>query len=373
MRIGVPKETKPSEARVGLTPEAVCELTARGHGVLVETAAGDGIGASDEAYREAGASIAPDADAVFEASEMIVKVKEPLADDRRRLRPGQILFTYLHLAADRVLTEELLASGATCIAYETVTSSDGSLPLLAPMSEIAGRMSIQAAARCLEHSRGGKGVLLGGAVGVPPSEVLILGGGIVGSNAAAMAIGLGASVTVVDRSLPVLRALNARFGSRLKTAFASREAVARLIRDADVVVGGVLVPGAAAPKLISATAVKSMEAGSVIVDVAIDQGGCAETARPTTHNDPVYVVDDVVHYCVANMPGAVPRTAAYALGNATLPYVVALADRGLSAALDDPHLRAGLNIHRSRLTQAEVARDLKLEFANSEQVLSEAA
>ena len=373
MRIAVPKETKTHEYRVGLTPGSVAELVARGHEVTVETGAGLGVGATDDLYRAAGAAIAPDADATFAAGELIVKVKEPLAPERARLKPHQTLFTYLHLAADRDLTVELMDSGATCIAYETVTAADGSLPLLAPMSEVAGRMSVQAAAGCLERSRGGMGKLLGGAVGVEPCEVVILGGGIVGSNAAAMALGLGANVTVVDRSMPVLRALNARFGSRLKTAFSTVDTIDRLVTGADVVIIGVLVAGAAAPKLVTASHVRAMKPGSVIVDVAIDQGGGAETSRPTTHADPTYIVDGVVHYCVANMPGAVAHTSAEALNNATLPFVVKLAELGTDAALAaDPHLARGLNIRAGKLTQPDVARDLAIDFTASDLALKAA-
>jgi alanine dehydrogenase len=374
MRIGVPKEIKTHEYRVGLTPGSVRELVQRGHEVVIEAGAGDGIGASDRVYEQAGASILLTADDVFATADMIVKVKEPLAPERARLREGQILFTYLHLAADKLLTTELIESGAICIAYETVTGAGGILPLLLPMSEIAGRMSIQAAASCLEKSRNGMGVLLGGAVGVEPANVLILGGGIVGSNAASMALGLGASVTVIDSSMPVLRGLNARFGHALRTVFSTRDSVVRLIREADVVIGGVLLRGAAAPRLISAADVKAMKPGSVLVDVAIDQGGCAETSQPTTHADPTYVVDDVVHYCVANMPGAVARTSAYALNNATLPFTVELAEHGAEEAMRrNPHLRQGLNIYQGKLTQPEVARGLRVDFTEMDALLGEAA
>lgn len=374
MRVGIAKEIKTHEYRVGLTPGSVEELTRRGHEVMVETGAGLGVGAADDDYERAGARIAPDADAVFGEAELVVKVKEPLAEERRRLRAGQTLFTYLHLAADPVLTAEVVDSGATAIAYETVTAPGGGLPLLTPMSEIAGRMSIQAAASCLEKSKGGMGVLLGGAVGVEPAKVVILGGGIVGSNAAAMALGLGASVTIVDSSIPVLRSLNARFGSSLTTIFSTRDAVARLLREADVVVGGVLLPGAAAPRLITAEDVRDMKDGSVLVDVAIDQGGCAETSRPTTHTDPCYIVDGVVHYCVANMPGAVARTSAHALNNATLPFVLALAELGSREALRrDEHLRRGLHAHNGQLTQPDVARDLGLDFTAPDAALAQAA
>jgi alanine dehydrogenase len=361
MKIGVPKEIKTHEYRVGLTPASVSDLATRGHEVFVQASAGLGIGASDYDYIKAGARIVPDAATVFAAGELIVKVKEPLAAERALLRPNHTLFTYLHLAADRVLTDELVASGATSIAYETVTAATGGLPLLAPMSEIAGRMSIQAAATSLEKSCGGMGILLGGAVGVEPGEVVILGGGIVGSSAAAMALGLGASVTVIDRSMPVLRSLNARFGDRLKTVFSTPDAVRRLVRNADVIVIGVLIPGAAAPKLVTKDDVHAMRSGSVIVDVAIDQGGGAETSKPTTHSDPVYIVDDVVHYCVANMPGAVARTSALALNNATLPFVVELADLGTNAALaGNPHLRQGLSTQGGKLVAEEVVRAFAL-------------
>jgi alanine dehydrogenase len=368
--IGVPTEVKTHEYRVGLTPASVAELTHRGHQVLVQSGAGAGIGALDPRYAAAGARIVPDADTVFAEAELVVKVKEPLAEERRRLRHGQALFTYLHLAADAVLTRELLGSGVIGIAYETVTAPGGGLPLLAPMSEVAGRMSIQAAAHALEISSGGLGVLLGGAVGVEPAEVVILGGGIVGSNAAAMALGLGASVTVVDRSMSVLRSLSARFGSALKTAFSTRETVARLLRQADVVIIAVLIPGAAAPKLVTTADVAAMKPGSVIVDVAIDQGGGAETSHPTTHAKPTYVVDGVVHYCVANMPGAVARTSTYALNNVTLPFVLEFADKGVEAALKaDEHLRRGLNVYEGQLTEPHVGASLGLATVTPESVL----
>ena len=371
MLVGVPREIKVREYRVGLTPASVAELVGQGHQVVVEHDAGIGIGASDAAYAAAGARIAPDADTLFAEAEMIVKVKEPLAVERKRLCKGQILFTYLHLAADKVLTEELLQSGATCIAYETVTAPGGGLPLLAPMSEVAGRMSIQAAAHALEKSSGGQGILLGGAVGVPPAKVVILGGGIVGTNAAAMALGLGADVTVVDHAMPALRALQARFGTVLKTAFSTREAVARLLRDADAVIIGILIPGAAAPRLVTAEDVRGMKAGSVIVDVAIDQGGGADTSRPTTHDEPTYIVDDVVHYCVANMPGAVARTSTFALNNATLPFVVALAGKGPRKALEeDAGFRRGLNMIAGRLTEPHVAAALALPFQTPDSALT---
>jgi len=359
MQIGVPKEIKVHEYRVGLTPAGVRELVAHGHHVLVEHDAGAGIGVGDNAYRAAGAEIAADAAAVFAGAELIVKVKEPQPAECRLLRPEQTLFTYLHLAPDPEQARLLLASGAMAIAYETVTATGGGLPLLAPMSEVAGRMSIQAGAACLEKERGGAGLLLGGVPGVPPARVVILGGGMVGSNAAQMAIGLGAEVAVLDRSLERLRQLDARFGNRLRTILPNRESVERHVLDADLVIGAALVPGAAAPKLVSATMVRAMRPGSVLVDVSIDQGGCFETSRPTTHAEPTYIVDGVVHYCVANMPGAVPRTSTFALNNATLPFVLALADKGCRQALrDDPHLRAGLNVIDGKLTCAAVGEAL---------------
>lgn len=373
MKIGVPTEIKNHEYRVGLTPSSVFELTRRGHEVFVQHDAGSGIGLGDEQYEAAGAHIVADAQAVFARADMIVKVKEPLAEERARLRPGQILFTYLHLAADRELTSELMESGATCIAYETVTSPGGGLPLLAPMSEVAGRMAVQAAAACLEKSRQGAGMLLGGAVGVEPATVVVLGGGIVGSSAIDMALGLGARVTVLDISMPVLRSLHARFGHRLTTVYSTRDKLRSLIRDADVVIGGVLIPGAAAPKLVTREDISAMRAGSVLVDVAIDQGGCAQTSRATTHQHPTYVVDGVVHYCVANMPGAVARTSTYALNNATLPFVLALADRGLQALGDDPHLRNGLSIHAGQLTHEGVGHDLAIPHISSAAALAAAA
>jgi alanine dehydrogenase len=355
MRVGVPKEIKTHEYRVGLTPSSVREVVAHGHEVLVEHNAGLGIGVDDGAYQAAGARILPDAEALFGEAQMIVKVKEPQAVERAQLRPEQILFTYLHLAPDPEQTRDLLKSGVTAIAYETVTSPRGGLPLLAPMSEVAGRMAIQAGAHGLEKAWGGRGVLLGGVPGVEPAKVVILGGGVVGSHAALMAVGAGADVTVIDRSLEALRRLADQFGPRLKTLHASRDAIEAQVIAADLVVGGVLIPGAAAPKLVTAAMVRAMQPGAVVVDVAIDQGGCFETSHPTTHADPTYVVDGVVHYCVANMPGAVPRTSTYALNAATLPFVLALADRGWRAAVErDPHLLAGLNVTAGHLTQPAV-------------------
>ncbi|MDH4382114.1 MAG: alanine dehydrogenase [Gammaproteobacteria bacterium] len=363
MRIGVPREIKANEHRVGLTPASVQEICGRGHQVLVETSAGTGIGALDEHYRQAGASIAADAAAVFAGSELIVKVKEPQATEIALLTPRHTLFTYLHLAADVAQARGLMASGATAIAYETVTASDGSLPLLAPMSEVAGRLAVQAGARCLEKVMGGAGVLLGGVPGVAPAEVLVIGGGVVGSNAIRMALGLEAQVTVLDQSLPRLRALAAEFGSRLNTIYSTRERLEHYATRADLLIGAVLVPGAAAPKLVSRELVSRMKPGSVIVDVAIDQGGCVETSRPTTHAEPTFLVDGVVHYCVANMPGAVPRTSAQALNNATLPFVLKLAALGTEAALQaDAHLARGLNIAAGRVTHEAVALATGLPF-----------
>lgn len=361
MHVGIPKEIKNHEYRVGLTPEAVRELVRNGHQVTVESLAGAAIGFSDEDYRRAGAELAS-AEQVFERAEMIVKVKEPQSEERQRLRSDQLLFTYLHLAPDRPQTEDLLASGATCIAYETVTDAQGRLPLLAPMSEIAGRMAIQAGASCLEKSRGGRGVLLGGVPGVPRGRVVILGGGVVGANALAMAVGLGAQVTVLDRNPDVLRRLDAQYGNRIDTLYSTSATVEREVRNADLVVGAVLIPGAAAPKLITREMVTGMCAGSVLVDVAIDQGGCAETSRPTTHAEPTYMVDEVVHYCVANMPGGVARTSTQALNNATLPFVLALANKGARRALEeDPHLANGLNIANGRLTNRSVGEALSID------------
>ena len=356
MRVGIPKEIKTHEYRVGMTPAGVQELISHGHHVFIETSAGIGAGLGDQDYASAGAEIVANGSEVFERAELIVKVKEPLAEERRRLRAGHVLFTYLHLAPDQPQTLDLLASGATCIAYETVTADDGQLPLLAPMSEVAGRMAIQAGAHALERERGGRGVLLGGVPGVAPANVVILGGGVVGYNAARMASGLGASVVVIDRSLAALRRLERVFGSAVRTVFATAHAIHAHLASADLVIGGVLIPGAAAPKLVTYADLQRMRPGAVIVDVSIDQGGCFETSRPTTHAEPTYVVDGIVHYCVANMPGAVPHTSTFALTNATLPYVLALADKGWRRALDeDIHLRAGLNVHAGQLTCAGVA------------------
>jgi len=369
MRIGVPKEIKVLENRVGLVPGSVREAVLHGHEVIVEHNAGQGIGMDDDAYRKAGATVADKATEVFAAAEMIVKVKEPQSAERKMLRRGQILFTYLHLAPDPEQAQDLVASGAVCIAYETVTSPMGGLPLLAPMSEVAGRMSIQAGAYYLEKPHGGLGMLLGGVPGVDPAKVVILGGGVVGSHACHIALGMGAEVWVLDRNTEVLRSLWRQFGRPLNTVFSTRDAIERHVATADLVIGGVLIPGASAPKLVSAALVKQMKTGSVIVDVAIDQGGCFETSRPTTHADPVYVVDGVTHYCVANMPGGVPRTSTFALNNATLPFVLALAEKGWRQALaDDPHLRNGLNIAFGNVTCQPVAEALGYAYVPPERV-----
>jgi alanine dehydrogenase len=370
MLVGVPKEIKNHEYRVGLVPASVAELVHHGHSVIVETGAGIGSGSSDADYVAAGAEIVPNGEAVWSRADMIVKVKEPLASERRLLRRGQVLFTYLHLAPDPDQTRDLLASGATCIAYETVTSPAGGLPLLTPMSEVAGRLAPQVGAHCLEKAAGGRGVLLGGVPGVPAAHVVILGGGVSGSHAATIALGMGADVTVVDRSAEVLRRLAVQFGSGLRTLFSTREALREIVKRADLLIGCVLVPGAAAPKLVTRDMVRSMKPGSVIVDIAIDQGGCCETSRATTHAEPTYVVDDVVHYCVANMPGAVARTSTFALNNATLPFTLALADKGWREALRaDPHLRAGLNVHDGELTCAPVAEAQGLKSVTPESLL----
>jgi len=361
MRIGVPSEIKVHEYRVGLMPAAVRELTLSGHSVTVQSGAGLGVGCSDEDYRSAGAQLAPDAKSVFAACDMVVKVKEPQAAECALLRPGQVLFTYLHLAADRGQAEGLMKSGAVAIAYETVTASDGSLPLLVPMSEVAGRMSIQVGALYLQKAQGGRGVLLGGVAGVPPARVVVIGGGVAGTNAVEMAHGLRADVTVIDRSLPRLREIDVQFHGAVQTIFSTAASIERAVTEADLVVGAVLVPGAAAPKLVTEAMIRRMQPGSVVVDIAIDQGGCFATSRPTTHADPVYVLHGVTHYCVTNMPGAVARTSALALNNATLPYVRALADKGWQQALAaDPGLKAGLNVVDGRVVHAAVARDLGL-------------
>src|SRR6201994_11434 len=370
MRVGVPKEIKNNEYRVGMTPPAVRELTSRGHEVFVETNAGEGIGLHDDLYTRVGAKILKTADDVFAQADMVVKVKEPQPVEIKRLRPGQVLFTYLHLAPDPEQTKGLLDSGAVCIAYETVTDSRGGLPLLAPMSEVAGRMSIQAGAHSLEKAQGGRGVLLGGVPGVPAAKVVVLGGGVVGTNAARMAMGMEAHVMLLDVSLNRLKELDEQFGSRMHTLFSTIDAIEEQVVSAVLVIGGVLLPGAAAPKLITRKMVSSMKKGSVIGDVAIDQGGCAETSHATTHADPTYVVDGVVHYCVANMPGAVARTSTFALNNATLPFTIALADRGAEGAMRaNKHLLAGLNVYKGALTYKAVADAQGLPYKSAESVI----
>ena len=365
MRVGVPREIKQGELRVGLVPGSVRELVSHGHEVVVETGAGAGLHIADAVYESAGATLAASADDVFAAADMIVKVKEPQAVERARLRGDQILFTYLHLAPDADQTRDLIESGVTAIAYETVTDDHGGLPLLAPMSEIAGRLSIQAAARSLEAHQGGSGILLGGVPGVAPARVVVIGGGTVGTHAARMAVGLGAEVTILDRSLERMRALDEHFDSRVRTLYSTRETLEREAMNADVVVGAVLVPGARAPKLVTRDMVTKMKPGAVLVDVAIDQGGAFETSHATTHEQPVYIVDDVVHYAVANMPGAVPQTASHALNNATLPFVLALADNGFDA-FADPHLLAGLNVHQGNITNRAVAESFGIPFWDPE-------
>jgi alanine dehydrogenase len=366
----VPKEIKDSEYRVGLVPSTVRELTASGHHVIVEQGAGLGAGLSDADYEAVGAKIVAGGDDVYARAELIVKVKEPLAAERKKLKPGQMLFTYLHLAADPEQTADLMASGAIAIAYETVTSPQGALPLLTPMSEVAGRMAPHVGARCLEKENGGRGVLLGGVPGVPPADVVILGAGVAGSHAALIAAGMGATVTLVDRNPDVLRRIASQFGTRVRTVFSTGDAIETLCRRADLVIGSVLIPGGAAPKLITAETVKSMKSGSVIVDIAIDQGGCAATSRPTTHSAPTYTVDEVVHYCVTNMPGAVARTSTFALNNVTLPFVLAVAEKGVRRALgEDPHLRNGLNVYEGKVTHPAVAQALKLQFMAPEAAL----
>ena len=372
MRIGVPREIKVHEYRVGMTPSSVREAVARGNEVLVEHDAGRGIGATDAAYEKAGARIAAGAPEVFARADLIVKVKEPQAAERERLRPGQVLFTYLHLAPDPEQTRDLVGSGAVCIAYETVTQPGGGLPLLAPMSEVAGRMAVQAGAKCLEKEQGGMGILLGGVAGVPPAKIVILGAGVVGTNAAQMAVGSGARVVVIDRNLDALRRIDAVLGARIVTVYSNRDNIESHVASADLVIGAVLLPGAAAPKLVTREMVRGMKPGAVIVDVAIDQGGCCETSHPTTHADPTYVVDGVVHYCVANMPGAVPRTSAYALNNATLPFILALAGKGWRAALAaDAHLKNGLNVCGGKVTCREVAAALGYAAADPDACLKD--
>jgi alanine dehydrogenase len=370
MRVGVPKEIKNHEYRVGLVPSSVLELVHHGHEVVVQKGAGLGAGLTDEDYIAAGAKIIETADEIFASADMILKVKEPQADERKKLRPGQILFTYLHLAPDAPQTKDLIDSGAVCIAYETVTAANGSLPLLTPMSEVAGRLAPQVGAHALEKAQGGRGVLLGGVPGVPAAEVVILGGGVSGTHAATIAVGMGAQVTVVDRSADALKRLASQFGTSISTVFSTRSAIEELVRRADLLIGTVLVPGAAAPKLVTRDMLKTMKPGSVIVDVAIDQGGCVETSHATTHADPTYVVDGVVHYCVANMPGAVARTSTFALNSVTLPFTLALADKGWRKALEqDPHLREGLNVCEGKLTCEPVAEAHGLAYTSAESVL----
>ena len=370
MHIGVPKETKNHEYRVGLSPSSVREIVSHGHQIVVEQQAGEGIGASDADYRSAGATVTGNVAGLFNDCDMIVKVKEPQADERGMLHEGQILFTYLHLAPDPEQTEDLVKSGATCIAYETVTSPHGGLPLLAPMSKVAGRMAIQAGAHCLEQPHGGLGMLLGGVPGVPPAKVVILGSGVVGTHATHMAVGMGADVWVLDRDPDALENHWRQFGRSTNTIFSTQDAIEQHVTQADLVIGGVLIPGSSAPKLVSRDLVRAMKRGSVIVAVAIDQGGCVETSRPTTHDDPTFVIDGVIHYCVANMPGGVPRTSTYALNNVTLPHVLTLANKGWRQALrHDPHLRDGLNVHAGQITCQEVADSLGYPFVAAEDLL----
>ena len=371
MLVGVPKEIKNHEYRVGMTPEAVVEMVLHGHKVLVETKAGAGIGASDKAYRDAGGEIVADAAEIFRRAEMIVKVKEPQPAECAMLRPGQILYTYLHLAPDPEQTRALIASGAVCIAYETVTDDTGGLPLLKPMSQVAGRMAVHAGANALEKAHGGRGVLIGGVPGVAPAKVVIIGGGVVGFNAAQMAVGMHADVTILDRSPVALERLSTHFEASAKVVYAMKSAIEHHVENADLVIGAVLVPGAAAPKLVNRQMIKRMKKGSVLVDVAIDQGGCFETSKATTHAKPTYVVDGVVHYCVANMPGAVARTSTYALNNVTLQHALAIADKGWKKALaDNRHLRNGLNVCAGKITCEAVAKDLGYEYVPAEKLMA---
>ncbi|MGB3166350.1 MAG: alanine dehydrogenase [Alteraurantiacibacter sp.] len=371
MRIGCPKEIKNREYRVGLTPESAGELVANGHEVWVETCAGGGIGAFDKDYEMRGAKVVQTAAEIFATCEMVVKVKEPQADERAMLREGQLLYTYLHLAPDPEQTEDLVKSGATCIAYETVTSPHGGLPLLKPMSQVAGRMSIQAGATALEKAHGGRGVLLGGVPGVMPGKVVVIGGGVVGFNAAQMSAGLGADTVIMDLNPEVLEKVGTHFEARASTRFASRANIEEAVAEADMVVGAVLVPGAAAPKLVSRAMLKTMKPGAVLVDVAIDQGGCFETSRATTHDEPTYVVDDIVHYCVANMPGAVSRTSTYALNNVTLPHAIRIANMGWKEAMRaDPHLAQGLNVHAGKVTYPAVASELGYDHLPIEEAIA---
>ncbi len=370
MLVGVPKEIKTHEYRVGMTPAAVREYVVQGHKVLVQAGAGEGIGADDRVYMHAGADIAATAADVFERAEMVVKVKEPQLAECSMLREGQILFTYLHLAPDRAQTEALLKSGCTAVAYETVTDDKGGLPLLAPMSEVAGRLAIEAAGVSLRRPAGGRGLLIGGVPGVPPARVVIIGGGVVGLQAARMAVGLGAEVTILDRSLNRLRQLDDVFLGRVRLLYSTTEALEQETIAADVVIGAVLVPGASAPKLITREQLKAMKKGAVLVDVAIDQGGCFETSKPTTHDKPTYEVDGVIHYCVANMPGGVPITSSYALNNATLPFGLALASGGVKTILQNPHLRAGLNVHKGMVTYKAVSDSLSMPYVTVEDAIA---
>lgn len=371
MKIGCPKEIKPQEYRVGMTPNAVREAVVHGHSVVVEAGAGLGAGFTDADYTAAGATLLSSAEEVFAAAELIVKVKEPQAVERKRLRHGQVLFTYLHLAPDPDQTRDLLESGVTAIAYETVTDDRGGLPLLAPMSEVAGRLAPQVGAWALQKANGGRGVLLGGVPGVLPGRVLVIGGGVVGTQAARIAAGMGADVTVLDRSIPRLSWIDDVYGGQFKNAYSNAGTLMALARDADLIIGAVLIPGAAAPKLISRAQLSELKPGAVLVDVAIDQGGCFETSRATTHHDPVYEVDGIIHYCVANMPGAVARTSTLALGNATLPFLLALADKGWKrACTEDRHLKAGLNTHAGHLTYAAVGEALKMPYISADEALA---
>ena len=371
MLIGVPKEIKNHEYRVGMTPTSVKESVRHGHQLWVEANAGSGIGATDADYAQAGAKIIPTAAEIFAKADMIVKVKEPQAAERKMLRPGQILYTYLHLAPDPEQTKDLVNSGAVCIAYETVTSARGGLPLLAPMSQVAGRMSVQSGAHCLEKAQGGRGVLLGGVPGVAPGKVVILGGGVVGTNAAVVALGMGADVTILEKNTDRMEELVARFGTQIKTIYSTQGAVEDECASADLVIGGVLIPGAAAPKLVTRAMLKDWKPGSVLVDVAIDQGGCAETSKATTHAEPTYVVDGVIHYCVANMPGGVARTSTYALNNVTLPFALAIADKGWKKALaDDLHQRNGLNVANGKVTYKAVADDLGYSYVAADTAMA---
>ncbi len=370
MKIGVAKEIKNHEYRVGLSPASAKELISHGHEVSIATGAAAGIGLSDDAYTAVGANIAPSNEAIFAESEMVVKVKEPQPDECKQLSEGQVLFTYLHLAPDPVQTQLLLESGVTAVAYETVTGPNNTLPLLAPMSEVAGRLAAQAGAHCLERAQGGSGILMGGVPGTEPAKVLVIGGGVVGQNAAYIAAGMGAQVTILDRSVPKLRELDEMFQGRARCVYSTAEALERYAAETDLLIGAVLIPGASAPKLVTREIIKTMKPGSVMVDVAIDQGGCFETSKATTHQDPTFAVDDVVHYCVANMPGAVPQTSTYALNNATLPFAINLANLGWQEAMRrDPHLLNGLNVHAGKLTYDAVAQAQSLDYTPAESLL----